>query len=216
MLDLDLSSVFTEDGRRHGLATVDVLIVCTGNVCRSPLAAQLLRARLSDLDVTIGSAGTYGQVGDRMDRSAVKVAGTLGVPREESRAHRGRWLSDFHLSGTDAVFTMTARQLARVAAMMPGRADLVFTVREFARLAAQVTDDDIITAADAAGDAPARRVRAALRTIAARRDDAGLTDADEVVDPHRQPYRVFEQAAAEMLPGVDAIARVLRLALTDR
>ncbi|MFN2560552.1 MAG: low molecular weight phosphatase family protein, partial [Jatrophihabitans sp.] len=45
-----------------------VLFVCTGNVCRSPLAERLMRARLAPgLPVAVSSAGTMGLSGYPID-----------------------------------------------------------------------------------------------------------------------------------------------------
>jgi protein-tyrosine phosphatase len=211
MLDLELSGMFT--ARQRPTATIDVLFVCTGNICRSPMAAQLLRTRTRDLDVAVESSGTYGQVGEKMDRRAAQLAVELGVPKAETRDHRARWMTDFHLAGTDLVLTMTADQLSRVRSMAPDSAEIAFTVREFERLAADIPDDDFREAADAAGGETHHRLRAALQLVTARRTRGAQHD-DDVVDPHRQPAAVFRQAADEMLPGIDAVARMLRATLT--
>jgi protein-tyrosine phosphatase len=212
VLDLDLSSVFADSAHRGAISTIDVLVVCTGNICRSPLAAQVLRTRLADLDVHIGSAGTYGQVGEKMDRNAAKLAVSLGVPKTVTREHRGRWLSDFHLRGTDLVLTMTSAQLSRVTAIAPAHHETAFSVREFERLAQRVDDDAIRDAAASAGPENHHRVHAALRLVAAQRENVRAR-LDDIVDPHRQPWSVFQEAAQQMLPGLDQVARVLRLSL---
>lgn len=49
-----------------------ILVVCTGNICRSPIGERLLRKLLPDK--RIDSAGTGALVGHAADESAVKVA----------------------------------------------------------------------------------------------------------------------------------------------
>jgi protein-tyrosine phosphatase len=71
-----------------------VLMVCMGNICRSPMAASVLRTRLAEhgwaQQVEVDSAGTYaGHQGERADRRAVAVALTHGhasIVRERARA----------------------------------------------------------------------------------------------------------------------------------
>ncbi|MFI6101382.1 low molecular weight protein-tyrosine-phosphatase [Lentzea sp. NPDC051213] len=77
---------------------VHVTFVCTGNICRSPMAAlvfreQLLRAGLSS-QVEVSSAGTGGwHVGDPADRRALKTLAGNGYPTDHVAAQVG----DLHL-----------------------------------------------------------------------------------------------------------------------
>lgn len=213
MLDLGLTEVFAS-GTRTG-SPVDILFVCTGNIARSPLAEQLLRDRAAALDVRVSSAGTYGKVGEPMTRKAAKLAAALGVDRDQVRHHRGRWLTEFHLSGTDLVLTMSRAHSARVTGLAPGLAPSVFTVREFARHASAIDDAGFAAAADAAGADAHARARAALRLVSQRREAAGDAPSpfDDVVDPYRGSWMTYHRSAAQLLPGVEQTSRVLHLAL---
>jgi low molecular weight protein-tyrosine phosphatase len=68
-----------------------VEIVCTGNICRSPMAEVVLRAKLADAgidDVEVSSSGTGGwHVGDRMDPRAAAALRRRGY---DGSAHRAR------------------------------------------------------------------------------------------------------------------------------
>jgi protein-tyrosine phosphatase len=179
------------------------------------MAEQVLRARVETLNVRVSSAGTYGQVGEPMTRRAIRIATALGVRPSDARHHRARCLTEFHLSGTDLVLTMTHAQSARLRLLAPALAASVFTVREFARWARAIPDDDFLAAAESAGADGHARARAALRLVSRRRDEVApaTTPHDEVVDAHRGSWATHRRAAAQLLPGVDQIARVLRLAL---
>jgi protein-tyrosine phosphatase len=217
MLDLDLSGLFRGGGGGADAPTIEILTVCTGNICRSPLAEQVLRSRLGDLNVSVASAGTHALVDEPMTPDAARLAASLGVPADDSRAHRARWLTDRHLSRVDLVLAMTREHRTHVVELAPARTRSTFTAREFARLAAGVTDADIRRAAHAAGSDPHARVRAALALLGARRgeiDALAHPAEDDVIDPYRRSWRVYEQSAAEMTPGLEAVARVLRAALT--
>lgn len=216
MLDLDLSALFDAGGAAGGSPRIEVLTVCTGNICRSPLAEQVLRARLADLDVAVASAGTHGLVDQPMTPDAARLAAELGVPADDSAAHRARWLNEEHLARVDLVLAMTREHRAHVVGLAPARLRSTFTAREFARLAADLADADIRSAANAAGTDPHARVRAVLALLAARRGelDAPVDAADDdVIDPYRRSWAVYQQSASEMTPGLDAVARVLRLTL---
>jgi protein-tyrosine phosphatase len=91
-----------------------------------------------------------------------------------------------------------------------------FTVREFERLAKNVGDAEIRDEAEAAGDDPHARVRAVLALLRAHRDrvEAPVDPADDdVVDPYRRSWEVYQQSASELAPGLAEVARVLRIAL---
>ncbi|TDW81023.1 low molecular weight protein-tyrosine-phosphatase [Kribbella sp. VKM Ac-2566] len=68
-----------------------VEIVCTGNICRSPMGEVVLRAKLADAgldDVEVTSSGTGGwHVGDRMDPRAAAALRRRGY---DGSAHRAR------------------------------------------------------------------------------------------------------------------------------
>lgn len=216
MLDLDLTDLFRSGGGAAASPTIEILTVCTGNICRSPLAAQVLRGRLDALDVSVSSAGTHAVVDQHMPREAARLAMSLDVASSEAKAHRARWLTEFHLAGADLVLAMTREHRSHVVSLAPARTRSAFTVREFERLAAGVPDDALRAAADLAGADPHARVRAALGVLAARRGEIEPpVDAasDDVVDPYRRGWEVYEQSAAELLPGLAQVERVIRAAL---
>lgn len=68
-----------------------VLFVCTGNICRSPTADAILRARVAALGLGwhVDSAGTHGyHIGDPPDSRSVRAAAAQGVDMAGLRARR--------------------------------------------------------------------------------------------------------------------------------
>lgn len=197
----------------------EIITVCTGNVCRSPLAEQLLRARLSDLDVRVASAGTRGLASAVMTPEAAELAARRGIADDDSARHRSRFLTEGHLLSPDLILTMTREHRRLVAELAPSRVRSIFTIREFARLAADTPDADIRDAADAAENDASARVRAAAAVVASRR---GLVlppvdpDDDDVIDPYGRSAHTYELSGAQLDPGVDAVVRVMRLAVTTQ
>jgi protein-tyrosine phosphatase len=62
-------------------------MVCTGNICRSPMAASVLRGKLAaaglDTQVVVSSLGTYGlHAGSPMDPRAAAVLARHGYPTD--------------------------------------------------------------------------------------------------------------------------------------
>lgn len=128
-----------------------ILTVCTGNICRSPLAEVLLRARLEPLGVRVHSAGTHALVDHGMTEQAQEIAVRSGADVSAAADHAARYLVEPLLRESDLVLTMAREHRSYVVQMMPSRLRQTFTAREFARLAATVTDDDVRAAADDAG-----------------------------------------------------------------
>lgn len=64
----------------------NVLVVCHGNLCRSPFAASLLAGKRGDLSVR--SAGLFASEGEPADDTALRVARRFGVALDAHRTHR--------------------------------------------------------------------------------------------------------------------------------
>jgi protein-tyrosine phosphatase len=193
----------------------EVLTVCTGNICRSPLAEQLLRRDLPEQAV-VTSAGTRGLRSAPMTPEALALADQLGIPTADSTAHRSRFLTEQHLLAPDLIITMTRDHRRMVAELAPSRMRSTFTAREFARLSADIADEEI---RDAADKAPAQtqgaRVRAAAGLVASRRGmvlPPEKPDDDDVIDPYGRSWKTYELSATQLTPALVEVVRVLNAA----
>jgi len=196
-------------------STPTVLMVCTGNICRSPLAEVLLRARAGD-GVRVHSAGTHALVDHEMTRQARALAVTHGAHLEDAEAHRGRYLQEPVLDESTLIFTMTREQRTFAVQLLPRKMRRIFTIREFARLAASLTDAELLAVAEAAGSNADQRMDALAVAISQQRGIAPLADepdADDVVDPYRKSEEVYEQSAQQLLPALDQVSRVVSIAV---
>ncbi|GAA1469910.1 low molecular weight phosphatase family protein [Microbacterium thalassium] len=195
---------------------VEILTVCTGNICRSPLAELLLRTRLMDLHPTVSSAGTRGLARAPMTPESVSLADQLGVPADIATQHRSRFLTEHMLKSPDLILAMSRNHRRVIAELAPTRLRSTFTVREFARLAADLSDAEIIEAATTAGTDAASRVRAAAALVATRRGIApppkSQTD-DDVTDPFGHSWQTYVSSANQLVPALDEVERVVRAAL---
>jgi protein-tyrosine phosphatase len=112
-----------------------ILVVCTGNVCRSPIAEGYLRselaARFGTEAPTVASAGTAGWEGSPADPGSVAAAAAHGV---DISSHRGRRLVMEHLDDAALIVAMASEHRDAVAAGAPLVARRAFTLKELVRL----------------------------------------------------------------------------------
>lgn len=92
-----------------------VLFVCTGNLCRSPMAAALLRHRLGDA-VVAESVGLMAPEGRPIDPRAERVLAARGVA---TAPHVSKRLQLADLERAGLVLAMERRQVAALHALAP-------------------------------------------------------------------------------------------------
>jgi protein-tyrosine phosphatase len=179
-----------------------VLHVCTGNICRSPMAEHLMRAMVTAgwpeqaERFVVTSAGTWGHTGSPMEPHALTTLAGYGVPGEHFRA---RELVGEHVEDADLVLAATREHRASAVVLHPRAAARTFTLREFQRLTEGIDPADL-----PAGDL-VERARALVRLAASRRGlvpPARPTD-DDLADPYQAPASAFAECA-------DLVARSLR------
>ncbi|SAK50339.1 protein tyrosine phosphatase [Caballeronia pedi] len=98
-----------------------VLMVCEGNICRSPLAAALLKRELPHLDVM--SAGTHALVGAPADAVVADLAREHGIALD---AHVATQLDAPLARAADLILTMTKPQREWVETTFPSTRGKVF------------------------------------------------------------------------------------------
>lgn len=105
---------------------VNLLVICTGNICRSPMGEGLLRDRLDKAApgrFVVRSAGTISQDGLRASLSAVEVMKERGV---DISTHRSRPVDEDLMEWADVVLTMTSDHLGDLHDRFPESTDKIF------------------------------------------------------------------------------------------
>jgi protein-tyrosine phosphatase len=111
-----------------GAKLYHVMVVCTGNICRSPIGEGLLKARLRDLPVLVDSSGTNAPEGAPASQYGVEVCAEHGI---DISRHRSRLLTRSLLSDVDLVLVMEPYHQMEILSMAPDLADRVFIITEF-------------------------------------------------------------------------------------
>ena len=191
-----------------------VLYVCTGNICRSPLAERLARQELERRlgpeagRIEVTSAGTHGLTGREMYAEAATVlTGAGGDPA----GFVARLMEADHVTQADLVLTATREHRAAVVRLDHSASPRTFTIREFGRLAAEV-DPSVLPLAD-----PLARLRAAVEEAATHRGLVGPESPadDDVPDPYGGPARGYEEAGSLIGAATAATADLLAAAVTQ-
>jgi protein-tyrosine phosphatase len=182
-----------------------VLYVCTGNVCRSPLAERLLRAQLAQgSPIYVQSAGTGALEGLPMDPPSAQALRELGG---DDSGHVARWLTDDMIARADLVLGATRLHRDRVLQAVPSALHRTFTMTEFARLGAPLVGTDrSVDPTDAVAAVAARRGRS----------EPVPAEDDDIADPFRQPIEQARACAAEITRTVRSTLGLLSPATRSR
>jgi len=99
-----------------------VLMVCLGNICRSPLAEGILRSKVDPNKVTVDSAGTGGwHVGEQPDPRSIEVARKYGL---DITYQRGRKFSTYDFETYDHIFVMDNSNYRDVTSLAKNEAEI--------------------------------------------------------------------------------------------
>ena len=181
-----------------------ILLVCTGNICRSPIAEGLLaeqvRRRGLDRRVTVESAGVHGWDDSPAMAEAVRALDDRGI---DISSHVARRLKRSMVEDADLVVTMAAEHRDAIVRMTPNAEGKTFTIKELVWL---LDRGGAIDEPD-----PERHVHAAVDRAAEVRAREGVRDLldEDVADPLGLGIEAFRAAAWEIGELTDRLARAL-------
>ena len=104
---------------------MNILFVCTGNTCRSPMAEGLFKKILADKgidNISSSSAGLFAMTGDEVTPNSVKACERFAV---DISAHRARRITSYILDETDKFVCMTKDHAASLSLYVPSEKVIV-------------------------------------------------------------------------------------------
>ncbi|PKR83219.1 low molecular weight protein arginine phosphatase [Heyndrickxia camelliae] len=105
---------------------MNILFICTGNTCRSPMAEAILKNKKMD-DIKVRSAGIFASNGSNAAENAIKVLQENNIHHQ----HSSKMLTKEDIQWADYIFTMTEGHKETVIYQHPQAADKTFTLKEF-------------------------------------------------------------------------------------
>ena len=177
------------------LARIDMLILCTGNICRSPMAEAFLRHRLEDLGVPahVHSAGLLDD-GRPAASEGVLLLERMGL---DTSGHRSRRMTAAMLERADLVLCMAREHVREAVLLSPDVWPRSFTLKEIVRRAER--------AGPRAAHQPFDEWLAKVHAGRSKSELLGSSDDDDVADPIGGSPSVYQGTADEIGELVDRL-----------
>lgn len=172
-------------------ALLHVLFVCTGNICRSPIAERLAAAYTAQCQVPelrTSSAGTRAVIAHPIHRDAALVLEKLGG---EVSNFAARQLTSRIASDADLVLTMTRAHRDAVLDLAPRQLRRTFTLSEAARLASEGSAQDV----------------ADLAALRPHVDTRELRDIPDPIGQNTEFFAMVGSQIADLLPPILDLCR---------
>jgi protein-tyrosine phosphatase len=182
---------------------MNVLFVCTGNICRSPLAKQMLDQMLLSSSqsnhmqtndgrasqVVTDSAGTHAMSGDEMNLGSVRAMTGLGY---SPQPHTAKQLTKQLVEWSDLVLTSTEQQRTDVVELHVRANRYTFTLLEFANLAANYQGAPV-------------GIDARLADTISHRGMVPQLSVLDIADPYGRDSAAFERMAAQTKTALEQV-----------
>ncbi len=118
--------------------TYQLLFVCTGNVCRSPMAEYLMRQKLGKTsNWQITSAGLFTANGQPASTMAIQAMDEVGI---DIRKHRSRQITAEIINQSNMIVVMTKAHLMELLSRFPDAQDRAYVLGSFLAKPSDIID----------------------------------------------------------------------------
>lgn len=110
---------------------MNILFVCTGNTCRSPMAEGIFKALLKDNNIdniNVSSAGISTFEGDSANEKAIYTLRNKGI---DIKSHKSRQITKEIIENSDLILTMTKSHKRMILNALPEYLNKIFTIKEY-------------------------------------------------------------------------------------
>jgi protein-tyrosine phosphatase len=169
-----------------------ILLVCTGNICRSPMAEAFIRRELGRRgveDVQVESAGVSGWADSPATAEAVAALVEYDV---DITPHRARRLDRETVDAADVIVGLTSEHRDTIARVVPHAAPRTFTLKELVALL------EAVPPATFRNDGAGRMVEAVRAAQVLREQGTAIPPDQDVVDPLGLGFETYRAVAWEI------------------
>ncbi|QGP91774.1 Protein-arginine-phosphatase [Neomoorella glycerini] len=159
-----------------------ILFVCTGNTCRSSMAAAIA-AHIKEergLDIDIASAGLAAREGDPATPQAIQAVAAMGIDLQD---HRARQVTGALVEEAGLILTMTRAHKEYLLRLYPEARGKTFTLKEYVR-----DGEEKPSPGEPREETGAR----------AAAEEPPVTVDDDIPDPFGRPLEVYQATAREL------------------
>lgn len=179
-----------------------ILIVCTGNVCRSPFVERTLQAELDGNSFQVESAGTHALVGQGMTPSIADLVRAHGA---DDIGFESRQLTKQVLAQQDLALALTREHRSKILEIAPNLLRRTFTLRQFGRMIRVVTAERHPNI-DWSASSHDRWAQLPAAVASVRHKVLGKApDEEDVVDPYGRDHTTHLQMVSQVKPALEAL-----------
>lgn len=189
-------------------------MVCTGNICRSPLAEHLLKKTVDDLalNLSITSAGTGALLRAGPPSQIITQARDWGL---DVAAHQPQQISESVINSATLVLTAERSHRSELVALVPRASRKVFTLKQLARIANSMMNDSDPALLASLRSANFETLISEIADYRALTPPPDTPTDDDVPDPYRRSQKDYDQSAEQILLAVNEFRTLLHAIVAE-